>query len=213
MDPKRLIAEALCIAVGILTTLGSATSEAAGRCPDVMDPYLPPGTIRLLDLGYPELSHVSTEQRPGETLVTGLLAAPDGRLEADTPEFELCRKAGARCRQFSAMLPDGNVVNGKFRFSVRVQGTERWLALSVPRPIVVRGPNNTLVRTGARAGEYEEFHGFSIEPFFATVNCAVNCREATRWQVRLWRSEPVEFRISIPNRKCPDFQDGEEQAD
>jgi hypothetical protein len=178
-----------------------------------MDPTLPSGTIVGLNPEYPALTGVTTRVVGDTFVVEGVLAAPAGTFDPATPEYLLCQKPGARCAQFEVHLPPGYVVGGKFGFMLKEHGSEGWIPLNTRRKTMVLRPDHTFVNTGAFQDEFEEFHGFSIDTFFATSNCAVKGREETAWAVRLWRPKSVGFRISIPLARCPDLKPADDTSD
>ena len=181
--------------------------------PQVMDPTLPSGTIVGLNPEYPVLTGVDARVVGDSFVIEGVLDSPIGTFDPATPEYLLCRKPGARCAQFEVRFPAGYVVGGKFEFAVKDQGSEAWVTLKTKRQRMVLRPDRTFADTGAFQDEFEEFHGFSIDPFFATRNCAVKGREETAWAVRLWRPKGVDFRISIPLARCPDLKPSDDSSD
>jgi hypothetical protein len=181
--------------------------------PQVMDPTLPTGTIVGLNPEYPALTGVAARVIGETFVIEGVLTSPIGTFDPATPEYLLCRKPGARCAQFEVRFPAGYVVGGGFGFAVREQGSEAWIPLKTRRKTMVLRADRTFAATGAFHDEFEEFHGFSIEPFFATRNCAVKGREETAWAIRLWRPKSVSFRISIPLARCPDLKPSEDTPD
>lgn len=190
MALRQRISEA--VMLGALGTLSSHVTIATQQ-PNVMDSTLSLGTIRRLDPGHPTLSNVTTT-RTGNTLtIEGALDAPTASFAPTTPEYRLCQSPGARCAQFEVTLPSGTAWQGRRELAVREEGTTVWRVLATRRSMLAQG---------VFVDEFEEFHGFSIGPIFATVNCDVSNREKTSWAVRLWTQKTVSFRISLDLKRC-----------
>jgi hypothetical protein len=179
------------LALALLASLLSIALEAVQR--QVMDSTLPAGTIRRLDPGHPTLSGVVTTHVGDTFTITWTLDAPQAAFALGTPEYQLCQSRGARCAQFEVTLPSGMAWLGRRRLAIREQGQTDWKALTNTRSVFA---------AGVFVDEYEEFHGFSIGPIFATVNCDIIGREKTSWAVRLWTQRTVSFRIDLELKRC-----------